>query len=84
MVGGQIIIPRLYKVTGNEDVTNEDLADETDEFDESSTFIDAYLTDESVLDYSTQDLIDIIQNGTEEEQFYADQALQERAADRDY
>jgi hypothetical protein len=83
-VGGQIIIPRLYKVTGNEDVTNEDLADETDEFDESSTFIDAYLTDESVLDYSTQDLIDIIQNGTEEEQFYADQALQERAADRDY
>ena len=84
MVGGQIIIPRLYKVTGNEDVTNEDLADETDEFDESSTFIDAYLTDESVLDYSTQDLIDIIQTGTEEEQFYADQALQERAADRDY
>jgi len=84
MVGGQIIIPRLYKVTGNEDVTNEDLSDETDEFDESSTFIDAYLTDESVLDYSTQDLIDIIQTGTEEEQFYADQALQERAADRDY
>ena len=36
------------------------------------------------MDYSTQDLIDIIQNGTEEEQFYADQALQERAADRDY
>ena len=35
----------------NEDVTNEDLMDETDEFDESSTFIDAYLTDESVLDY---------------------------------
>ena len=80
MVGGELIIPDLYKVTGFEDSDNTDLPDDESDFD----FIDAYELDNEVPTYSNEELIEILndEDSTEEEKFYADQALQDRAYDR--
>ena len=81
MVGGQIVIPSMYKVTGLEDLDNSDLPDEDDDTD--STFLDDYNNDNDVRDYTNQQLIWYLQNGTEEEQRAADGELQIRAQDSD-
>ena len=83
MVGGEIIIPDVYKITGNEDTTN---ADTYDEEDISSDFVDDYEEDNDVPGYSTEDLINILtdEDSSELEKFYADQALQSQAQDRNY
>ena len=80
MVGGELIIPDLYKVTGFEDTDNSDLPDDESDFD----FIDAYELDNEVPTYSNEELIEILndEDSTETEKFYADQALQDRAYDR--
>ena len=81
MVGGELIIPDLYKVTGFEDTDNSDLPDDVGtNFD----FVDAYELDNEVPTYTNEELIEILndEDSTEEEQFYADQALQDRAYDR--
>lgn len=80
MVGGELIIPDLYKVTGFEDSDNTDLPDDESDFD----FIDAYELDNEVPTYTNEELIEILndEDSTEEEKFYADQALQDRAYDR--
>jgi len=80
MVGGELIIPDLYKVTGFEDTDNSDLPDDENDFD----FIDAYELDNEVPTYSNEELIEILndEDSTETEKFYADQALQDRAYDR--
>jgi hypothetical protein len=82
MVGAQIVIPSMYKVTGLEDFDNSDLPDDDTEDDSTdSTFLDDYNVNGEVPDYSNSQLIWYIQNGTEEEQFAADGALQDRAQD---
>ena len=81
MVGGELIIPDLYKVTGFEDTDNSDLPDDVGtNFD----FVDAYELDNEVPTYTNEELIEILndEDSTEEEKFYADQALQDRAYDR--
>ena len=89
MVGGEIIIPDVYKVTGFEDTTNADSFDEGDIgniSNEFSDFVNDYENNNDVPDYSTQDLYDILTDdeSTELEKFYADQALQSQAQDRNY
>jgi hypothetical protein len=83
MVGGQIVIPNMYKVTGVEDFDNSDLPDDDDgdDDDTGSTFVEDYNRDNEVPDYTNQQLIEYLRNGTEEEQFAADNALQDRAQD---
>ena len=72
MVGGQIVIPSLYKITGNEDTTNEDT---------TSDVVEKPTSTEEIYDGLTQqDLIELAASGDED----ADRELQERAADRDY
>jgi hypothetical protein len=71
----------MYKVTGLEDLDNSDLPDEDDDTD--STFLDDYNNDNDVRDYTNQQLIWYLQNGTEEEQRAADGELQIRAQDSD-
>ena len=73
MVGGQIVIPSLYKITGNEDTTNEDSISEDIEKAPRST-------EERYDGLTQQDLIELAADGDED----ADRELQERAADRDY
>ena len=73
MVGGQIIIPSLYKITGNEDTTNEDTTSDVLEKAPKST-------EERYDGLTQQDLIELAAGGDED----ADRELQERAADRDY
>jgi len=73
MVGGQIIIPSLYKITGNEDTTNEDTTSDVLEKAPKST-------EERYDGLTQQDLIELAASGDED----ADRELQERAADRDY
>jgi hypothetical protein len=70
MVGGQIIIPSLYKITGDEDTTNEDT---------TSDFVEEDV-EEQYNELTQQDLIELAAKGDED----ADRELQERAADRDY
>ena len=72
MVGGQIVIPSLYKITGNEDTTNEDTTSDVVEKPTS--------TEERYDGLTHQDLIELAASGDED----ADRELQERAADRDY
>ena len=72
MVGGQIVIPSLYKITGNEDTTNEDTTSDVVEKPTS--------TEERYDGLTQQDLIELAASGDED----ADRELQERAADRDY
>ena len=80
MVGGELIIPDLYKVTGFEDSDNTDLPDDESDFD----FIDAYELDNDVRTYSDEELIEIIndEDSTEKEKLYAEEVLQDRAYDR--
>ena len=73
MVGGQIVIPSLYKITGNEDTTNEDTTSDVLEKAPKST-------EERYDGLTQQDLIELAAGGDE----YGDRELQERAADRDY
>ena len=73
MVGGQIVIPSLYKITGNEDTTNEDTTSDVIEKAPKST-------EERYDGLTQQDLIELAAGGDED----ADRELQERAADRDY
>ena len=73
MVGGQIVIPSLYKITGNEDTTNEDTTSDVLEKAPKST-------EERYDGVTQQDLIELAAGGDED----ADRELQERAADRDY
>ena len=73
MVGGQIIIPSLYKITGDEDTTNEDTTSDVLEKAPKST-------EERYDGLTQQDLIELAAGGDED----ADRELQERAADRDY
>jgi hypothetical protein len=73
MVGGQIVIPSLYKITGNEDTTNEDTTSDVLEKAPKST-------EERYDGLTQQDLIELAAGGDED----ADRELQERAADRDY
>ncbi len=73
MVGGQIVIPSLYKITGNEDTTNEDTTSDILEKAPKST-------EEKYDGLTQQDLIELAAGGDED----ADRELQERAADRDY
>jgi hypothetical protein len=68
MVGGQIVIPSLYKITGNEDTTNDVLEKAPKS------------TEERYDGLTQQDLIELAAGGDED----ADRELQERAADRDY
>ena len=77
MVGGQIVIPSMYKITGEEDTDNSDVqTDVTLTLQERLESGDA--TD--FLDLSTEDLIDIMLNDPDEnERELADGALQERA-----
>ena len=72
MVGGQIVIPSLYKITGNEDTTNEDTTSDVLEKAPKAQKKDMMMTQ--------QDLIELAAGGDED----ADRELQERAADRDY
>ena len=69
MVGGQIVIPSLYKLTGEEDTTNEDTNEESE-----------FISEETYDGLTQQDLIELAAGGDEG----ADMELQERAADRDY
>ena len=82
MVGGELIIPDLYKVTGFEDSDNSDLPD--NDSDNEFDFIDAYELDNEVPTFTNEELIEILNSddSTELEKFYADQALQDRAYDR--
>ena len=79
MVGGQIVIPNLYKVTGDEDTTNEDIADESDSIGVLQQELeDGAATD--FLDYTKTELIQILLNDPDpRERELADGALQERA-----
>ena len=70
MVGGQIIIPSLYKITGNEDTTNEDT---------SSPQQDP-ITEDEYRELTTEELIQLASQGDE----MADMTLQEQAADEQY
>ena len=69
MIGGQIVIPSMYKITGEEDTTNEDLEEIEDEG-----------VEENYNKLTQQDLIELARQGDED----ADNELQERAADSDY
>jgi hypothetical protein len=79
MVGGQIIIPNMYKITGNEDTTNEDVNPEnTGKGTLQERIESGGATD--FLDIDTEDLIDIMLNDPDpNERELADGALQERA-----
>ena len=79
MVGGQIVIPNLYKITGEEDTTNEDTANEPDSIGTLQQQLeDGEATD--FLDYTEAELIEILLNDPDpRERELADGALQERA-----
>ena len=70
MVGGQIVIPSLYKITGNEDTTNEDTSTEQGD----------PITEDDYRDLEKQELIELASQGDE----MADMTLQEQAADGQY
>ena len=79
MVGGQIIIPNMYKITGNEDTTNEDVNPEnTGNGTLQGQLEGGAATD--FLDMTNEELIDILLNDPDaNEREIADGALQERA-----
>ena len=79
MVGGQIVIPNMYKITGEEDTTNNDIVPEnTGNGTLQGRIETGGATD--FLDIDTEDLIDIMLNDPDPtERELADGALQERA-----
>ena len=79
MVGGQIVIPNMYKITGEEDTTNEDVVPEnTGNGTLQQQLESGAATD--FLDYTEAELIEILLNDPDpNERELADGALQERA-----
>jgi hypothetical protein len=81
MVGAEIIIPNMYKITGNEDTDNEDIVDTfEEEFGGNlQQQLDAGAATD-FLDYTEAELIEILLNDPDpNERALADGALQERA-----
>ena len=79
MVGGQIIIPNMYKITGEEDTTNEDVVPENTGNGTLQQQLDSGAATD-FLDLSNEELIDILLNDPDaNERELADGALQERA-----
>ena len=83
MVGGQIVIPKLYKVDGDEDTDNSDIV--IDDGDDDTPYLQGLLGDGASTDFrgdgiSNKELIDIMLNDPDPiEREIADGALQERA-----
>jgi hypothetical protein len=79
MVGGQIVIPNMYKITGEEDTTNNDVVPEnTGNGTLQEQLEGGAATD--FLDMTNEELIDILLNDPDaNEREIADGALQERA-----
>jgi len=79
MVGGQIVIPNMYKITGEEDTDNSDVVPEnTGNGTLQQQLESGAATD--FLDLSNEELIDILLNDPDpNERELADGALQERA-----
>ena len=79
MVGGQIVIPNMYKITGEEDTDNSDVVPEnTGNGTLQQQLESGAATD--ILDLSNEELIDILLNDPDpNERELADGALQERA-----
>ena len=79
MVGGQIVIPNMYKITGEEDTTNEDVVPENTGNGTLQQQLDSGAATD-FLDLSNEELIDILLNDPDpNERELADGALQERA-----
>ena len=79
MVGGQIVIPNMYKITGEEDTTNEDIVPENTGNGNLQQQLDSGAATD-FLDLSNEELIDILLNDPDpNERELADGALQERA-----
>ena len=79
MVGGQIVIPNMYKITGEEDTTNEDVVPENTGNGTLQQQLDSGAATD-FLDLSNEELIDILLNAPDpNERELADGALQERA-----
>ena len=85
MVGGQIVIPNLYKVDGDEDTDNDDVVDDDDD---DTPYLQGLLDDGAASDFltdgiSNKELIDILLNDPDpNEREIADGALQERGRGR--
>ena len=83
MVGGQIVIPKLYKVDGDEDTDNSDVV--IDDDDDDTPYLQGLLGEGAASDFrsdgiSNKELIDILLNDPDPiEREIADGALQERA-----
>ena len=79
MVGGQIIIPNMYKITGEEDTDNSDVMPENTGNGNLQQQLDSGAATD-FLDLSNEELIDILLNDPDpNERELADGALQERA-----
>ena len=79
MVGGQIIIPNMYKITGEEDTDNSDIVPENTGNGTLQQQLDSGAATD-FLDLSNEELIDILLNDPDaNERELADGALQERA-----
>ena len=79
MVGGQIVIPNMYKITGEEDTTNEDVVPENTGNGTLQQQLDSGAATD-FLDLSNEELIEILSNDPDpNERELADGALQERA-----
>ena len=79
MVGGQIVIPNMYKITGEEDTTNEDVVPENTGNGTLQQQLDSGAATD-FLDLSNEELIEILLNDPDpNERELADGALQERA-----
>ena len=79
MVGGQILIPNMYKITGEEDTTNEDVVPENTGNGTLQQQLDSGAATD-FLDLSNEELIEILLNDPDpNERELADGALQERA-----
>ena len=79
MVGGQIVIPNMYKITGEEDTDNSDIVPENTGNGTLQQQLDSGAATD-FLDLSNEELIDILLNDPDaNERELADGALQERA-----
>ena len=79
MVGGQIVIPNMYKITGEEATTNEDVVPENTGNGTLQQQLDSGAATD-FLDLSNEELIEILLNDPDpNERELADGALQERA-----
>ena len=79
MVGGQIVIPNMYKITGEEDTDNSDVVPENTGNGTLQQQLDGGAATD-FLDLSKDELIDILLNDPDpNERELADGALQERA-----